>query len=344
MPVANYDIHKYVKGMMERINISTDEKEVDLFYNLIRTSIGFNPRSMKRLFNTYELLDIVTESTVKNVDDTVRRRVLFAIICAQMCYEKLYLYFTSTRIDEDTFTALIDPETVQDTLKEIYGVDENSERNVITHLDKLSAFIPYFIQSLKVGADSQLSEEELNNFRVILKCSVVTSINATSEEADADSKEWEHREKNKEIVKQTGSKLEDIGKFSAWMPRKAREGVKFSDISGWTTWNTGLGFDCNLEYYLSRINDYTIGVSVFVSLHNAKGYEQKFFEIFGDNPLNLAINPQKAEWGRYIYTNVLRINANDSSAPDQIATIMRNAYASVKAIIDEISKNSIENY
>ena len=106
MPVASYDIHKYVKGMMERINVATNEKEVDLFFNLIQTSIGFNPRSMKRLFNTYELLDIVTESTVKNIEDSVRKRVLFAIICTQMCFEKRYLYLASTRIDEDTFPSL----------------------------------------------------------------------------------------------------------------------------------------------------------------------------------------------------------------------------------------------
>lgn len=103
MPVASYDIRRYVKGMMERISISTDDREVDLFYSLIQTSIGFNPRSMKRLFNTYGLLDIVTGSTVANIDDSVRRRVLFAIICAQMCYEKLYLYFNSTRIDGGIF-------------------------------------------------------------------------------------------------------------------------------------------------------------------------------------------------------------------------------------------------
>ena len=115
--------------MMERINISTDDKEVELFYNLIQTSIGFNPRSMKRLFNTYELLDIVTESTVKNIDDTVRKRVLFAIICTQMCFEKLYLYLTSMRIDEDTLTGLQDESTADTALREIYGISPDDEVN-----------------------------------------------------------------------------------------------------------------------------------------------------------------------------------------------------------------------
>ena len=340
MPVANYDIRKYVTNMMHRINIQTDEKEVSLFSDLIRTSIGFNPRSMKRLFNTYELLDIVTESTVKNIDDTIRKRVLFAIICIQMCYEKLYLYFTSIRIDEDVFTALLDPNAAMGALKEIYGLDESEEPTA--ELEKAFAYIPYFINALQIDDDGELSEEELNNFRVILKCSVVTSVNASAEETNTDAKEWDYREKNKNLVKETAEKLKNIGKFTPWMPRKARPGVKLSDISGWYAWSTELGFDCNIEYYLSRINEYIIGVSIYVTLNNGKGQENKFFDIFGVNPLKLAITPQKEDWGRYVYFNVIRINANDATAPEQIATVVKNSYASVNTILEDYAKKSVE--
>ena len=331
MPVASYDIHKYVKGMMERINVSTDEKEVSLFFNLIQNSIGFNPRSMKRLFNTYELLDIVTESTVSNIDDPVRKRILFAIICTQMCYEKLYLYFTATRLEEDIFVALQDPNTVDASLKEIYGV--SSDEDSFEEINRLKLFIPYFIESLQVDDDLAVSEEELNNFKVILKCSIVTSVNATSDETESDSKEWEYRNKNKDLVKETASKLADVGKFTPWMPRKARPGVKFSDISGWYTWTTAAGFDCTLEYYLSRINEFIIGVSIGVTLSQGKGQEQLFFESLGNNPLNLGISPQIEDWGRYTYSNVLRLNASDSSASDQIASISRNAVVSINETI-----------
>ena len=332
MPVANYDIHRYVKGMMERINVSTDDKEVELFFNLIQTSIGFNPRSMKRLFNTYELLDIVTESTIKNIEDSVRRRILFSIICAQMCYEKFYLYLTSTRIDEDTFVAFQDNEILLTTLKEIYGI--GPEDSSVDEVDKLRSFIPHFINAIQIDDDSSLSAEELNNFKVILKCSVVTSVNAMAEETESDYRDWDYRNKNKDLVKAAAEKLTDIGKFTPWMPRKARQGVKFSDISGWYNWTTGAGFDCSLEYYLSRINEYTIGVSIHVSLSNGKGLEEAFFNALGDNPLNLGIVPRKEDWGRYIYTNILRVNANDSSAPDQIATLVKGAYASIGELVN----------
>lgn len=331
MPVASYDIHKYVREMMGRMGISTDDKEVALFYDLIQTSIGFNPRSMKRLFNTYELLDIVTESTVRAIDNNVRRRVLFAIICAQMCFEQLYLYFTSTRIDEDTFVGLQDAENIETALKEIYGLDEDNDST--PEIEKVKLFIPHFIDALQVDEDYSLSETELSNFKAILKCSVVTSVNATAENGE-ESRDWDFRNRNKDIVKDTANKLTDIGKFSAWLPRKERDGIKFSDVSGWCEFATKAGFNCSLEYYLSKVSDSVIGVSIFVGLYNGKGIEKTFFETLGNNPLKMDIVPQTLEWGKYLYNNVLRFSYNDNSAPEQISSIVRSAYSS---LIDTIN-------
>ena len=53
--------------------------------------------------------------------------------------------------------------------------------------------------------------------------------------------------------------------------------------------------------------------------------------------------PQKEDWGRYVYSNVLRLNANDSSAADQIASITNNAYASINETIASYQKMQSEN-
>lgn len=336
MPVASYDIHRYVKGMMKRINITPDEKEVDIFFNLIKTSIGFNPRSMKRLFNTYELLDIVTESTVKGIEPNVRKRILFAIICAQMCYETLYLYFTSVQVDEDTFNGLQSADSLDDSLREICGLSVEDETT--DEFERLKQFVPHFINALQLDDDNTLSETELRNFSKILKCSLVTSVSAGMDEMDSGSKEWDYRTQNKLLAKEASQKLAEIGEFKLWMPRKAHPGVKFSDISGWYSWDTVAGFNCTIDYYLSRVSDFIIGVSVRITLSNGKGLEQQFFEVLGTNPLKIGISPQKEDWGRYIYSNILRVNANDSSAPDQIAALVKGAYASVNEVLVSFQK------
>ena len=340
MPVANYDIHKYVRDMMERISISTEDKEVDLFYELIHTSIGFNPRSMKRLFNTFELLDIVTESTVSDIDETVRRRILFAIICIQMCFEKLYTYFSSNRIDEDAFKSLRNEATMTDALKEIYGLTPS--QRTTDEIERVKKFLPHFFATLQVDDDKKISSDELSNFNIILKCSVVTSVNIEAGRMVTNRQDWGYRTKNKELVKETASKLTDIGKFNTWMPRKERDEIKLSDVSGWYTWSTKFGFDISLEYYLSRISEYTIAVNIYISLRNGKGMENNFFDVMGSNPLRLVTYPQIEEWGRYKYNNLIRINANDQSAADDIATLVRNSYASLIETTETYKKN-IEN-
>ena len=332
MPVAQYDIKKYVTDMMVRMSIQAEEREINLFSNLIRTSVGFNPRSMKRLFNTYQLLDIITKGTVRGIEESVRKRVLFAIVCAQMYYDEFYLYITSSQLEAETFVSLSKKDDDSKIYEEIYSdcsADEMEEKSY-----KLSQFIPYFISALQVDDDMSLSEDELQNLKVILKCSVVTSVNAGTEE-ESSGQVWEYREINKNLVKKTAGLLTDIGEFSAWMPRKAREGVNLYDISGYYTWMTDLGFKTCLEYYLSRIDDYRICCHIYITLSDGKGQESIFFQTLGDNPLKLGKKPIKEDWGRYKYLNVLSLNNDDEHSASQIAGVVKNAYAE---LIDIFSK------
>lgn len=326
MPVASYDIRKYIKKMVNNI----DDAEVNLYYNLIRTSIGFNPRSIKRLFNTFELLDIVTKSTAKKIDDNIRRKILFSTVCIQMCFEQLYAYLTSNRIDDVFFASMLDECSRDITLREIYGLlpdDENEQ------LIKLKAFIPYFIESLQEDDDLSVSDNELSNFNVILGCSVVTSVNAMHDIESIDSISRSFREQNKVIAKDASKMLSDIAPFSIWLPRKSRQGVKFSDASGWSTFHTDLGFDYTLEYYISRESEIVINISIQLTISQGKGLENIFFDVFGENPLKLA-SPNKYTWGRYTYANILRVNAEDSTIANQIASITRNAYNQIIICLD----------
>ena len=127
MPVAQYNIKNCIGRMMEQLSIPTDDEDVELFYHLIRFSIGFNPRSIKRLFNTYELLDRITKSSEDIISDPVRKRVLFAVVCVQMCFERFYLYLTSVEIDEELFITLCDLDACVRELENIYAETKTSD-------------------------------------------------------------------------------------------------------------------------------------------------------------------------------------------------------------------------
>ncbi len=334
MPVAQYNIKNCIGRMMEQLSIPTDYEDVELFYHLIRFSIGFNPRSMKRLFNTYELLDRITKSSEDIISDTVRKRVLFAVVCVQMCFEQFYLYLTSVEIDEELFITLGDSDACVRELENIYAETKisNTERLV----KKLSDFLPYFLQAVQLNQRDDISEKKLQNLRTILKSSTVTSVAAGVDEESVNSAEWEYRNTNKELVKQTISLLTDIGSFSIWMPRKARGEIKLSDASGYYTWTASIGFNCQIEFYLSRIDSLTTGVHIkLMEASYKKSTGEHFIKMLGENPLQLHTLIDIDEFG-YTYLNALRLNNNDPSAAEQIAAVVRSAYEVVCSILSDL--------
>ena len=169
MPVAQYNIKNCIVKMMEQLSISTDAEEVELFYHLIRFSIGFNPRSMKRLFNTYELLDSITKSSEDAISDSVRKRVLFAVVCAQMCFEQFYLYLTSIEIDEELFTTFCDSDACARELENIYAETKISDTERL--VKKLSDFLPYFLQAVQLNQMGDISEKNCRIFARYCKVS-----------------------------------------------------------------------------------------------------------------------------------------------------------------------------
>lgn len=329
MPVAQYNVNKYVEDMLKRMSMDTSAEEIGLFTKLIKTSVGFNPRSMKRLFNTYQLLDIVSKGTIRGVEENVRRKILFATVCAQMCYEEFYLYLTSTILDVDTLTAFLDKSGCETALKEIYS--ETDDTDVDRKIRRLVAFIPCFMQALHFDNEHKdLTDEEVNNLSMILRCSVITSVSAENDN-DNSALIWEYRDINKNLVKETSKLLADIGEFAVWMPRKEKDDIKLYDISGYYSWNLKCQLDIALDYYVSRIDDYRICVHLYITNIN-KHRRSEFFKILGENPLKLVTKPVIEDWGRYKYLNLLSLNDDDRYSAEQIAKLVRNAVAALNDI------------
>ncbi len=320
---------------------------------------------MKRLFNTYQLLDIVTKNTVSDIGDDVRRRVLFAIICIQMSFEKLYLYFSTTMIDEDTFAPLVDPGQCEAAIREIYGVgdgagygvsvgagdgydtgnDSKAETRQISgvktlddatrrEISRIRTFLPHFVEALQVDDVAELSAEELNNFRVIMKCSLVTSVSSNAEESGND-RDWDIRAENRALVKAVAAKLDTmgVGKFNVWAPRKERADIRISDVSAWCVY-PGKGFTYSMEYYLSSVGAGAVSVKLLITVEE-KDKAGVFHQAFGKNPLGRSVLPKMREDnGRYIYEDMLTVNPKDvDGSAEKITTMVKDAREKVVKVL-----------
>ena len=327
VPVAQYDIKNYVSNSLLNMNIAVSDEDIELFVHLIQTSIGLNPRSMKRLFNTYQLLDIITKSSVKGLEETDRHKILFSIICMQMGHEKLYQYFVSTPVDIALLEPLNSEEGVKEWINEVF-VDENAAENDSKYLNKLNRFVSYFYKSIQNDDDDKISESELANLQSVLKCSSVVTVGEN--ESEDNTSDWDYRYKNKKLAECINEKLSDLGKLKMWLPRKAREGVKISDVSANLYFTAKENFDFTLEYYLSRAANGSI--NLYLMLYNKTSRKEALFlNTFGENPLDLEIKPEIESWGRIMYCDVITVS--DDSAVEKIVEVYRKAYMKIQTFL-----------
>jgi len=108
MPVGQYDIGHYVEDLLENINYlqvnQEIEDEIDIPINemikeIVKLSIGGNPRALKRLVNSLSLIQIFAElkqnEGLNNKDHTIlneteKDMLMFAFMCMQIKYPDIY--------------------------------------------------------------------------------------------------------------------------------------------------------------------------------------------------------------------------------------------------------------
>ncbi len=197
MPVGSYDISLYVKKCFEDIGLEVEEEVLPQYINLIKYSIGNNPRSMKRLFNSFLLLSNISDSEI--LEDSLNRQILFALLCMQSSYELMYNYIIEKRLDLDGefFSELKNEKN--DILKKI----EMNEREI----SLFTRFMENFYSLLDKDGDGEINkEDEMEVFRKVLNFSTVTSSSAEVEENE-DSILRDYRFKNRNIARTIKTKL-----------------------------------------------------------------------------------------------------------------------------------------
>jgi len=187
LPVAQYDVSKYFKKLLHG-KFDYNEADIEIFVKLANNSVGFNPRSMKRLFNSLQLLKMVAKSKKILDGDSVataqeKQRILFAILCLQTAYESMYRLMLKhkSKIDQEFFDTFSDLETLKESefyeeVKKELNIKEDEDDKVIRFIEFLNTFYES-IQLDTDGNNDNLSEKELENFMRFLSFSSITTSN-----------------------------------------------------------------------------------------------------------------------------------------------------------------------
>ncbi len=212
VPVAEYNIENYALDCFQQIGMPCSKAEVGTYVSLIRLSIGANPRSMKRLFNSYLLLTLVVPREVLTSD--VNKQILFGILCLQQSYEKIYNLIVERRqqLSFSMLNALATAETQNDLDAEF----PNSKLN-IRYVQGAQSFLDLLLnQVIDSDHSGEIDEAEMETFRNVLSMSTMTATIGTDPPQQIDSAEvatLHELQLDPAVEAQAQSLLDEIAQF-----------------------------------------------------------------------------------------------------------------------------------
>lgn len=216
MPVAQYDTKNYLKSCLTGIvyNGKPLFKESDDFtsyYYFVEESIGTNPRTIKRLINSYQLLSLVVQFN-KDIDMSECKLLLFATLCLQELDSAVYNAIVRRRNTLsgemiNCFTEA-DSESIKDKYPELFSDDIDAGIDI----EKISIFMQR-LQNAICEVDG--AEVGFERFRSILSFSSVTSTDDTESDSIPFSV-YKASDKTKEIINDFAKKFSSNDKLVEW--------------------------------------------------------------------------------------------------------------------------------
>ncbi|MBP7837041.1 MAG: hypothetical protein KAZ91_02980, partial [Candidatus Fonsibacter sp.] len=102
MPTGTYDMGNLLSEKLSSLSIGIPEELNDSYTNVVKYTIGFNPRSLKRYINSFSLLRNLRNSDFENdasdfgdnPPDSEDDLILFAMIGVQISYPKIFRLIT----------------------------------------------------------------------------------------------------------------------------------------------------------------------------------------------------------------------------------------------------------
>ena len=172
VPVDAYDIKNYLKDGFNKINLKIDDNDLQDYIDLCASSIGSNPRSLKRLLNAFLLLTFIGEGSI-DLNNKDKAKLLFAALCLQQYNEKIYnLIVSHCKCD------LNDEAQVKICISDLYNLlcalsDEDVNCNDINYVewtdlltDDLDlyrkSFCDFFLKTAKIEISEKVDNDEID--------------------------------------------------------------------------------------------------------------------------------------------------------------------------------------
>ena len=198
MPISKYSVSEYVLSLLEEIGFIDDKDQLpeERIEDILRFTIGGNPRSLKRLINSLSLINILNQVRDKKDEKEIIKDdslLIFALMCCQVAYPKIYdLISLKPNVKEwnDEFAAEItqkkeelDPnfKDIFDKVRESEDFDEAWEQAVFKisyisldtkkHASNISKFLSLLVNEGIIDSPEQLDRVLMNTAATVVTAS-----------------------------------------------------------------------------------------------------------------------------------------------------------------------------
>lgn len=197
LPVSSYRPMDYVLKSLDKIDYFKGKEKYDddfrsSFTQIVEHSVGKNPRSIKRLINTFSLLSCISECGEEENKDFIESRegriATFAIVAMQVCYPKIYKMLSEIPDFHKWDKTLCERMNIRlQTKNEPNQTEEEQYMEWELILEKVCESDPYLTQHhndikellrlIRSNAESENETDTETNIRSIIDKSSITRVN-----------------------------------------------------------------------------------------------------------------------------------------------------------------------
>lgn len=179
VPVTQYDYREYLS---KKIQIKNSKKEIDMLIDIIDSTIGRNPRTINKIFDTYNLFNNIHENLKENSD----KIALFALLCLQNSNIKFYNYllekfeYIVDKIDDiKSFDDSLDRSKNIDCKIFSYDATKDEEDNITKWFNSFDDFVSYndsFKKIIKINRKEQALGRRVYDYGALENIQNISSI------------------------------------------------------------------------------------------------------------------------------------------------------------------------
>ena len=269
MPTANYRIEEYLKNIFTKVEIEFSEQDISLYKSLLENSIGFNPRSTKRLVNVIKIFKLVEKNTLSDrgavqQDAMTRNRVLFALVCLQAAYEPVF-HFLRNKLTPDTLEQMKSGDLYTDNFSRIAGDSKQALKIMGLSKGNILKFSKSFVKAVQLDSNDAISDEEIRLLESIMRTLAITSVGDGVSSVDG-----EHPLQSlvRQVTQRISEKYPDL---PSDVPELEKRRGKKGKLVRLVRFNINKMYEASIEIHIDNDEQFD-GANVFVELLFNGGY------------------------------------------------------------------------